>query len=127
MARSETPSGELSAMDVCRLLQPIFPHRVVSAAILHHWKKRGIEPRGKVVTRGRKRYTFDDVLTLAACFELKDLGVQATAFPSLVNALRQGGLGSLTIVGGQSESATVLYDVGEMRKRVLAAWEAAVK
>lgn len=124
MAKLERPPGELSAKEVCRLLQPLFPHRVVSMALLNHWKKLGIEPRGKRLVRGRRSYTFDDVMTLAACFDLKDNGVQPLAFCGLVADVRGG---RKPVAVGRRNSLTVSYDVTPLREHVLTGWDESVR
>lgn len=124
MAKPKHPAGELHAHEACRLLQPIFPHRVVSAALLKDWSKRGVGPSGKRKFRGRNCYTFQDVVTLAAALELKDLGIQPLGFPELLETIRGG---ADRVVGGHNGEATVLFDVGPLRSKILRGWDEAVR
>lgn len=118
-------TNELPARDVCRILQPLFPNRVVSLALLNHYKTYcGIEPRGRENENCRRsrHYTLNDAIALAAALDLNDIGIPSKVAPKLLRALQGGVPPTCSGVVHQDSRYSVSYDHRPMTEAVTEAW-----
>ena len=85
---------EFTAKDVCKILAPMFPDKVVSMALLNFYKIREIVvPQGfdRKHTNRSGRYTYRDVLALAVVFVLGHAGLAATPCVKALRRIQRGG------------------------------------
>lgn len=125
-----TEAAQLPAREVCRILQPLFEHRVVSCSLLNHYKTYcGIVPRGgepKGVQRSRL-YTLNDTIALAAALDLNDIGIPSSVVPKLLKRLQDGkGEGEAEVVH-KARRYSVSYDHRPIAQKVRERWEAIVE
>lgn len=118
---SETPR-EITAADACRVLQRLFPKRVIKENFLTYFKREGIvEPRGRTMSRHRQPcYTLDDVVALAAAMDIADRGVEVRSF---TKGLRRIQKGSRKVTECRSGPLVMIYDPGPIAEQVDGLWK----
>lgn len=129
-AEAEPTTQELPARDVCRVLQPIFPKRVVSMALLNHYKTYcGVTPSGGFAWNGNRSrcYTLNEAIALAAALDLNDIGIPSIVVPKLLKALQEGKGDGKTEVVHKSRRYSVSYDHRPIAEKVREQWDAIIK
>lgn len=118
---SEAPK-EITAADTCRVLQRLFPERVIKENFLNFYKREGlVQPRGKLMSRHRQPcYTFDDVMALATAMDIANRGVEVRSF---TKGLRRIQKGSRKVTECRSGPLVMSYDPGSIAEKVDGLWK----
>lgn len=119
---------EMSAQDVCKVLQPMFEHRSVSLSLLNYYKRTGtIEPTGKgdLAPWRSRLYSFFDVVALAAVLELTDRGLVCRLMGDIITGIQSGIINEL--IEQRSGNLLVRYDPAEIAEEVRNHWNAFIE